>query len=196
MFCEHYSTQPKASLDKCLRQILSIRWPNAIRNKDLWQQTNQDPIQQQLLTAWILMGWPLSMEVSVFSECFLFCFLFFQFYLIPWISMDLKSSFSEQIHDDQEVKMKKAIPMFRPSRSHQHSLDSFIKVKKAALNNKLLKTINFKSKISMQNFDFYKWNCGHREFFLLLVSYAFLCPGNKSHPKISLFQVNLDYAYS
>ena len=35
-------------VNKCLRQILNIRWPETISNKDLWQQTNQDPIPQQI----------------------------------------------------------------------------------------------------------------------------------------------------
>ena len=35
-------------VNKCLRQILNIRWPEIISNNDLWQQTNQDPIPQQI----------------------------------------------------------------------------------------------------------------------------------------------------
>ena len=35
-------------VNKCLRQILKIRWPEIISNKDLWQQTNQEPISKQI----------------------------------------------------------------------------------------------------------------------------------------------------
>ena len=33
---------------KCLRGILSIRWPEKIRNEDLWQQTGQEPIEAEI----------------------------------------------------------------------------------------------------------------------------------------------------
>ena len=35
-------------INKCLRQILNIRWPETISNAELWRQTNQDPIGQQI----------------------------------------------------------------------------------------------------------------------------------------------------
>ena len=35
-------------INRCLRQILKIRWPDTISNQDLWNQTNQDPINQQI----------------------------------------------------------------------------------------------------------------------------------------------------
>ena len=34
--------------NKCLWRILSIRWPEKIRNDDLWQQTGQKPIEAEI----------------------------------------------------------------------------------------------------------------------------------------------------
>ena len=34
-------------VNKCLRRILGIRWPERIRNEDLWQQTGQEPIETE-----------------------------------------------------------------------------------------------------------------------------------------------------
>jgi hypothetical protein len=35
-------------LNNCLRCILNIRWPEKISNKDLWQKTNQPPVEEEL----------------------------------------------------------------------------------------------------------------------------------------------------
>ena len=35
-------------INKCLRQIIKIRWPDTISNTELWRQTKQDPIAQQI----------------------------------------------------------------------------------------------------------------------------------------------------
>ena len=43
-----YSKKLQTFINKCLRQILNIRWPETISNNDLWQPTNQDPIPQQI----------------------------------------------------------------------------------------------------------------------------------------------------
>ena len=72
---------------------------------------------------------PIHGSVRVLWMLLVFFFCFF-FNSIPspgseWISKAPSVSRSMTT----KVKMKKAIPMFRPSRSHQHSLDSFIKIK-------------------------------------------------------------------
>ena len=36
-------------LNKCLRRILKIFWPNTITNEELWSRTNQDNVQTQIL---------------------------------------------------------------------------------------------------------------------------------------------------
>ena len=35
-------------INKCLRRILGIRWPDRIRNEELWRRTGQDPIQMDM----------------------------------------------------------------------------------------------------------------------------------------------------
>ena len=35
-------------VNKCLRNILNIRWPNTISNKELWRRTQQQPISQTI----------------------------------------------------------------------------------------------------------------------------------------------------
>ena len=35
-------------INNCLRSILKIRWPGKTSNRDLWEQTNQEPITQQI----------------------------------------------------------------------------------------------------------------------------------------------------
>ena len=35
-------------LNKCLRQILKIRWPETITNEDLWPQAGQGPVELEL----------------------------------------------------------------------------------------------------------------------------------------------------
>jgi hypothetical protein len=40
---------------KCLRSIYNIRWPDKIRNEDLWGRTKQEPVAKQIL--WRKWGW-------------------------------------------------------------------------------------------------------------------------------------------
>jgi hypothetical protein len=35
-------------VNMCLRKILRIRWPETIRNTELWQQTNQQPVVMEI----------------------------------------------------------------------------------------------------------------------------------------------------
>jgi hypothetical protein len=35
-------------INTCLRKILQIRWPDIIRNKDLWQRTNHTPADEEI----------------------------------------------------------------------------------------------------------------------------------------------------
>ena len=35
-------------INRCLRNILEIFWPNTIRNEDLWSATQQTPIEEKL----------------------------------------------------------------------------------------------------------------------------------------------------
>ena len=34
-------------INSCLRKILHIRWPDTIRNKELWERTNQLPAEEE-----------------------------------------------------------------------------------------------------------------------------------------------------
>ena len=36
--------QSTSSLNRCLRTILGVRWPDTISNKELWRKTKQQPI--------------------------------------------------------------------------------------------------------------------------------------------------------
>ena len=43
-------------INHCLRKIMNIRWCDKVRNEDLWQRANQDPINTQIKKrkwAWI-----------------------------------------------------------------------------------------------------------------------------------------------
>ena len=35
-------------INGCLRRILQIRWPHTISNADLWQRTNQIPVEEEM----------------------------------------------------------------------------------------------------------------------------------------------------
>ena len=44
-------------INKCLRQILRIRWPEKISNQDLWARTGQQPVTDSILQKkWIWIG--------------------------------------------------------------------------------------------------------------------------------------------
>ena len=50
-------------VNKCLRRILGIRWPEKIRNEDLWQQTRQEPIEAEIKKrSWSWIGHTLRRE--------------------------------------------------------------------------------------------------------------------------------------
>ena len=36
-------------VNTCLRRILKVRWPNIISNQDLWERTDQLPIEEEIL---------------------------------------------------------------------------------------------------------------------------------------------------
>nr|KAG5710855.1 hypothetical protein BaRGS_027006 [Batillaria attramentaria] len=36
-------------LNTCLRRIFNIRWPEKIRNEELWERTGQEPVAKQIL---------------------------------------------------------------------------------------------------------------------------------------------------
>ena len=36
-------------INQCLRRILSVHWPETIRNRELWQKTNQDPVEENIV---------------------------------------------------------------------------------------------------------------------------------------------------
>ena len=36
-------------INKCLRKILRVYWPNKITNKELWKRTNQEPVEIEIL---------------------------------------------------------------------------------------------------------------------------------------------------
>ena len=35
-------------INKCLRRILNIQWPDRITNQELWKKTNEEPVLDQL----------------------------------------------------------------------------------------------------------------------------------------------------
>ena len=42
------TTKVQTFINSCLRRILQIRWPDTIRNSDLWQRTNQLPTENEI----------------------------------------------------------------------------------------------------------------------------------------------------
>nr|KAG5696029.1 hypothetical protein BaRGS_013935 [Batillaria attramentaria] len=36
-------------LNSCLRRIFNIRWPEKIRNEELWERAGQEPVAKQIL---------------------------------------------------------------------------------------------------------------------------------------------------
>ncbi|RUS81469.1 hypothetical protein EGW08_010767 [Elysia chlorotica] len=52
--CSHPTTSGKHQrglqtfINRCLRNILNIRWPEVISNQDLWERTRQAPIEQEI----------------------------------------------------------------------------------------------------------------------------------------------------
>jgi len=44
------SSPSQVFVNKCLRNIISIRWPNTINNKELWKKTKQQPIETVIRT--------------------------------------------------------------------------------------------------------------------------------------------------
>nr|KAG5693199.1 hypothetical protein BaRGS_014089 [Batillaria attramentaria] len=36
-------------LNTCLRRIFNIRWPEKIRNEELWERAGQEPVAKQIL---------------------------------------------------------------------------------------------------------------------------------------------------
>ena len=44
-------------INYCLRKIMNIRWFDEVRNEDLWQRANQDPINTQIKRRkWVWIG--------------------------------------------------------------------------------------------------------------------------------------------
>ena len=44
-------------INKCLRSILRIWWPRRIRNEELWRQTEQRPIEEEIKQrTWVCIG--------------------------------------------------------------------------------------------------------------------------------------------
>jgi hypothetical protein len=41
-------TKLQVFINNCIRRILNIRWPEKIFNKELWQKTNQPPVEAEL----------------------------------------------------------------------------------------------------------------------------------------------------
>jgi len=44
----HVNSEDLVVLNNCLRHILNIRWHEQISNKELWQKTNQPPVEEEL----------------------------------------------------------------------------------------------------------------------------------------------------
>ena len=53
-------------INKCLRQILGIQWPEKISNRDLWQRTGQEPVHVSIKRRrWKWIGHTLRKEHSI-----------------------------------------------------------------------------------------------------------------------------------
>nr|KAG5692995.1 hypothetical protein BaRGS_011631 [Batillaria attramentaria] len=52
-------------LNTCLRRIFNIRWPEKIRNEELWERAGQEPVAKQiLLRKWGWIGHTLRKQAS------------------------------------------------------------------------------------------------------------------------------------
>ena len=45
---KHVLNKLQVFVNKCLRRILNVRWPDKIRNEELWKRTNQVPIEEEI----------------------------------------------------------------------------------------------------------------------------------------------------
>lgn len=41
-------TRVQSFINRCMRRILNIHWPDTISNNDLWQRTNEQPVEEQI----------------------------------------------------------------------------------------------------------------------------------------------------
>ena len=48
MWCDNITTKLQVFINKCLRKILRIFWPDQITNKELWKRTKQPRIDLQI----------------------------------------------------------------------------------------------------------------------------------------------------
>nr|KAG5711927.1 hypothetical protein BaRGS_026368 [Batillaria attramentaria] len=50
----------------CLRRIFNIRWPEKIRNEELWKRAGQEPVAKQILRRkWGCRDWTRPQEASI-----------------------------------------------------------------------------------------------------------------------------------
>nr|KAG5706130.1 hypothetical protein BaRGS_025752 [Batillaria attramentaria] len=49
MECARPAAEDQDILSTCLRRIFNIRWPEKIRNEELWERAGQEPVAKQIL---------------------------------------------------------------------------------------------------------------------------------------------------
>nr|KAG5703725.1 hypothetical protein BaRGS_023014 [Batillaria attramentaria] len=52
-------------LNTCLRRIFNIRWPEKIRNEELWERAGQEPATKQILRKEVGLDWTHPQEASI-----------------------------------------------------------------------------------------------------------------------------------
>nr|KAG5714487.1 hypothetical protein BaRGS_006933 [Batillaria attramentaria] len=52
-------------LNTCLRRIFNIRWPEKIRNEELWERAGQEPVTKQILREEVGLAWTHPQEASI-----------------------------------------------------------------------------------------------------------------------------------
>nr|KAG5714488.1 hypothetical protein BaRGS_006934 [Batillaria attramentaria] len=52
-------------LNTCLRRIFNIRWPEKIRNEELWERAGQEPVAKQILRRKWWLDWTHPQEASI-----------------------------------------------------------------------------------------------------------------------------------
>nr|KAG5699123.1 hypothetical protein BaRGS_014422 [Batillaria attramentaria] len=52
-------------LNSCLRRIFNIRWPEKIRNEELWERAGQEPVDKQILRRKWGLDWTHPQEATI-----------------------------------------------------------------------------------------------------------------------------------
>jgi hypothetical protein len=59
----HYPNRIQVFINRCLRRVFRVFWPNVLSNEDLWSRTNEEPVTVRInRTKWRRIGHKLRMK--------------------------------------------------------------------------------------------------------------------------------------